>query len=156
MSKERFKEILCIILLVIFIFTLSSQKNTSSKTVSEIYKALSESTDFSMLKKCDSLKFKEETALSAEDYTEVLYYASSSVMEVREVIIIKLQNKNQLENTKNALLKRAEEKGKLFEGYAPEQAALLKNYVLEEKAGILVFAVCNNREKLISAFKSAV
>lgn len=156
MRKERFKEILCVLVLVAFVFFLSSESKVSTKGAEEIFETVAKSTDTSMLANCSDEKFKDELGCSKEEFESAVFYCSDSVMEVREVIIVKLSDKLQKDELLDKLTKRVEEKIKLFEGYAPKEASLLKNYVLLEKDGVVFFSVCEDAQKASAAFKSAV
>lgn len=156
MNRERIKELACVLVLILFVCFLTKGASVSDKTAAEVFEKVSKSIDISMLKNCDKAKFQKETDFSYEDFSEVIYYASDSVMEVREVMIIKLKPEDSAKEIMSALEERAEEKEKLFSGYAPEQSALLSEYVLEEKDGFVFFAVSENSEKALAAFKSAL
>lgn len=156
MNRQRIREILCVLFLVVFIVFISAENKVSTKSANEVFEIVKESMDVSALSKCNDEKFKEEINFSPEDFESEEFYASSSVMEVREIIIIKLCDKSQKDELMSALEKRVEEKINLFEGYAPQEAALLKNYVLLEKDGFVFFSVCDDAQKVRAAFKSAV
>lgn len=154
--KERIKEILCVVLLVLFMVFISSESNISTKTADEVFGTVQKSVDISALSKQKNKKIEEELSLSFENYEEVIYYASSSVMEVRELLIVKLRSTEDKDVLMSALEKRTEEKIKLFEGYAPTEAQMLKNHILTEKNGFVFFAVCDDTARASEAFKSAV
>ena len=154
--KERIKEILCVVLLVLFIVFISSESKISTKSAEEVFESVSKTFDISALSKQKNKKFSEEFSLPFEKYESVLYYASSSIMEVRELLIVKLRDTADKDELFAAVEKRTEEKTKLFEGYAPNEAELLKNYILTEKDGFVFFAVCDDTAKASAAFKSAV
>ena len=73
-------------------------------------------------------------------------------MDVREIIIIKLKDGASSDEAIQKIKKRLEEKQTLFEGYAPEQSAMLQNYVLKQKAGFVFYAVLTDKEAALSAF----
>ena len=66
--------------------------------------------------------------------------------------IIKLKEGQSAEGAKEKIEKRLTDKQTLFEGYAPEQSAMLKNYCLKEKAGFIFYAVLDEKEAALSAF----
>lgn len=154
--KERIKEILCVVLLVLFMVFISSESNISTKTADEVFQTVQKSVDISALSKQKNKKIEEELSLSFENYEAVIYYASSSVMEVRELLIVKLRSTEDKDVLMSALEKRTEEKIKLFEGYAPTEAQMLKNHILTEKNGFVFFAVCDDTARASEAFKGAV
>lgn len=154
--KERIREILCVVLLVLFIVFISSESKISTKSADEIFESVTKSVDISALSKQKAKKFEEEFSLSAENYESVIYYGSSSVMEVRELIIVKLKDTSDKDELISAMETRTEKKTKLFEGYAPVEGEMLKNHLITEKDGFVLFAVCDDTAKVLSAFKSAV
>lgn len=156
MNRERMREIFCVVLLAAFVAFLMHSGSVSEKSAQEIFEKASESFDLSELSECDKTKLKAETRLDKQSLDSFVYYASDSVMQVREYLIIKPADKTQLADIKTALKNRAEEKAKLFEGYAPEQSALLQSFVLTEKDGVIFFAVAENRADALAAFQRAV
>lgn len=154
--RLRLKEIICAVLAVLFIALLMNSSSASDKTAAEVFESISGKTDVSMLSICDSAKLKKEIGYSKDDFSDAVYYASDSIMEVREVFIIKLKEDNQYNELKAAFEKRIDEKIKLFDGYAPQQSAQLKGYVFSRKAGFVLFAVCDDSEKVVDAFRKAV
>ena len=159
MNANRIKELLCVVVLIVFIIFLTGNSSISKATGKEVLKAVNAGIKISEqedIKKCDNQKIKKEFGFTHNDFEYITYYASDSVMEVRELLIIKLKDKSQLDSVKEAIEKRVEEKSELFKGYAPEQSAMLDNYVLEYKKGFLIYAVSDTPDQLISAFKKAV
>ena len=73
-------------------------------------------------------------------------------MDVREILIIKLKENQTSDEAIEKIEKRLKNKQTLFEGYAPEQSAMLKDYCLKQKAGFIFYAVHNDKETALSAF----
>lgn len=153
MKAVKFKELLCVVVLVVFVVFLSRGTALSDKTAQEIFDAVSSSVDLTELSKCDKAKFKKETGFETGAFEDVLFYASDNIMQVREIMIVKLKDREQSQALITALEKRAEEKANLFKGYAPEQSAMLDSFVLEERGGFVFFAVCEKPELTVSAFR---
>ena len=153
MKAVKFKEFLCVIVLVAFVVSLSRGTALSDKTAQEILDAVSSCFDLTELSKCDKAKFKKETGFETNAFEDVLFYASDDIMQVREIIIVKLKDREQSQALITALEKRVSEKANLFKGYAPEQSAMLDSSVLEERGGFVFFAVCERPELTVSAFR---
>lgn len=159
MKTERIKEIVCVAVLIVFIFILTGNSSVSPKSGEEVFKSIGAAVgtdDRQDIKKCDNQRIKKEFGFTHNDFEYVTYYASDSVMEVRELLIIKLRDKSQLDSVESAVKKRVGDKSKLFKGYAPEQSAKLDKYIFEYKKGFVLYAVSDNPDKLISAFKKAL
>lgn len=159
MRAVKIKEIICVVALVAFIVFLTGSSTVSKSTGDEVFKSVNTAVAISKqkdIKKCDNQRIKKEFGFTHNDFDYVIYYASDSVMEVRELLILKLKDKSQLDSVQSAIEKRVTDKSKLFKGYAPEQSAMLDKYVFEYKKGFVIYAVCDNPDKLISAFEKAL
>lgn len=156
MSSERIKEMLCVLLLVVFVFLLIGTNKVSDKTAQEVSSQIVKVMDAKGLDECNKSKFKKEFGLDANAYDSVVYLASDSVMDVRELLIVRLKDSSQAEELTNKIESRIKDKAALFKGYAPEESALLENYILKKDAGFVFFAVCQNSDAVLSAFKKAL
>lgn len=152
MKKYRIAEIICIVILVVFIGFLSKEETTSDKTAKEVAKAVFSAVDTSGLKKQSELQIKKELSLSVDSFDGMYFIKSDDIMDVREIIIIKLKDGASSDEAIQKIKKRLEDKQTLFEGYAPEQSAMLQNYVLKQKAGFVFYAVLTDKEAALSAF----
>ena len=148
--------ILCVVLTIVFVFFVTRKVPVSDKTVDEIAARLTESFDTSELTLRSGGEFKKTFLLSAGDYDGVVYYSADSIMDVRELLVVRLKDESQSQQLVNVIKSRAEDKIVLFNGYAPEEEALLGSYVLESSRGFVLFAVCSNPDKVLESFKEAL
>ena len=159
MKKEfliRAGEVLCVLLLGLFIFFITGNDSISDKTVKQVEKDVVKVFDVKKLQEIDKKQFKKQLKLDPDSFDGYCYYASDSVMDVREVLIIKLKDTAQAEDVMAALSSRVTQKNTLFENYAPKESDLLKNHVLVSKSGFVYFAVGKNAAKALEAFKSSL
>ena len=156
MSKQRIFEILCVVALVIFIGFMSRDASYSDKTASEVAEGVTASYDVSELNSIKRNKIKEEFTIDFTQVDSFEYFASDSIMNVDELMIIKLREDVKPDEIKEKIEKRVTDKQVLFEGYAPEQSALLKEYILADRKGFIFYAVGEDAEKAFAAFKSSV
>lgn len=152
MRKYRIMEIVCIVILVLFIGLLSKEETVSAKTLKEVSAAVTENLDIKGLKKQKEMQIKKELSLDAGEFDGVYFVKSDDVMDVREILIIKLKEGQSADGAKEKIEKRLKDKQTLFEGYAPEQSAMLKNYSLKVKSGFIFYAVHGDKETALSAF----
>ena len=156
MNMPRFMAILCAVLTMAFVFYVTRQAPVSDKTAEEIAAQLTESFDTEGLTLRSGGEFKKTFLLSAGDYDGVVYYSADSVMDVRELLLVRLKDESQSQELTEVLKKRIEDKIVLFNGYAPEEEALLGSYVLESSQGFVLFAVCSHPDKVLETFKEAL
>lgn len=156
MKALRVLEILCVLLTVGFIVLVTRHEPPSETSAADMASALLSVTDVSELHECKNAEFKREFQLNPNDYDGVVFYSSDSIMEVRELLVVKLSDEAQGETLVERIRGRVEDKITLFNGYAPEQEALLDGYVLEHTRGFVLFAVCDEPEAVRQTFKDTL
>ena len=143
MNKHRIFEIICVVLLICFIFFISREEPYSDKSVRDVVDAVSAEINVEELKSYKKNKIQEEFDIEFQDIDSYAYYASDSVMNVEELLVIKLKEGAKADNITEKIEQRVKDKQVLFEGYAPEQSAMLNNYVLIYQKGFIFYAVCD-------------
>ena len=143
MNKHRIFEIICVVLLICFIFFISREEPYSDKSVRDVVDAVSAEINVEELKSYNKNKIQEEFDIEFQDIDSYAYYASDSVMNVEELLVIKLKEGAKADNITEKIEQRVKDKQVLFEGYAPEQSAMLNNYVLIYQKGFIFYAVCD-------------
>ena len=143
MNKHRIFEIICVVLLICFIFFISREEPYSDKSVRDVVDAVSAEINVEELKSYNKNKIQEEFDIEFQDIDSYAYYASDFVMNVEELLVIKLKEGAKADNITEKIEQRVKDKQVLFEGYAPEQSAMLKNYVLIYQKGFIFYAVCD-------------
>ncbi|MBQ7295822.1 MAG: DUF4358 domain-containing protein [Clostridia bacterium] len=156
MNRQRIFEIVCVVALVIFIGFMSAESTYSDKTASEVAESVIKSYDVSELQHIKKNKIREEFDIDFSVVESFEYYASDSIMTVDELMIIKLKEEVKPDEISEKIAKRAADKQVLFEGYAPEQSALLKEYILKYDKGFIFYAVGESADEAFAAFKSSV
>ena len=156
MNKHRVIEIICVVFLVCFIFAISADDNYSNKTVADVVNAVSPEMNMDALTSFKKNKVKQEFGIDFVGFDSFAYYASDSIMTVDELLIIKLEEGVKADEIMEIIESRVKDKQILFEGYAPEQSALLKKYVLTDKNGFIFYAVGSESADALRIFISTV
>ena len=159
MNKDvliKIGEAVCVILLAVFIVFISSTDDICDKTVKQVVKPVVKVYDTEGLISIGKKQLKKQLKLDADSFDGYYYYASESVMDVREVLIIKLKDMADADTVLSVLESRVAEKTTLFDGYAPEASALLKSHVLVSESGFIYYAVGEDASEGLEAFKSSL
>ena len=156
MNKHRVFEIICVVFLAVFIFLMSTGDSYSDKTVDEVFEFLPQSAEFKELQKIGKNKIKEEFGIDFAEVDSFVYYASDSIMNVEELMIIKLKENVKADDITEKIEKRVKEKQILFEGYAPEQSAVLKNYELSYSDGFIFYCVSEDSTDALIHFLASL
>ena len=156
MSKQRFFEILCTVLLAVFIASMLAGNIGSSKTAEQVFEPVMEQVDLEVLKVRDDKVLVKEFSFGEKDVENVIYISSDSIMEVRELLLVEVKSTEDVQKITELIRSRVESKKALFKNYAPEQSALLENYVLVKKGKFILYTVYDSPEKIVKAFKKAL
>ena len=156
MNKHRVIEIICVVFLVCFIAVISREETYSNKTPGEIFDTVKVEMNMDDLGKVSKNEIKKDFGIDFQGIDSFIYYASDAIMNVDEIMIIKLKEGHKAEGILEKIEKRVNDKQVLFDGYAPEQSALLKNYVLTYKNGMIFYAVGDGADEALKAFKSTI
>lgn len=156
MNKLRIKEAACVVVLLVFILVLSTQNKQSSADLQSVFDAVSGAVDVSALEDCAESRFKKEFGLDAQEFDDVRYLASDDVMEVRELLLVKLPQDNDGQVLLDRIKARVNDKAELFAGYAPEQSGYLESYVLLQRSGYVLYVVSDTPDEAVRAFKKAL
>ncbi|MBQ4206686.1 MAG: DUF4358 domain-containing protein [Clostridia bacterium] len=156
MNKLRIKEAACVVVLLVFILVLSTQNKQSSADLQSVFDAVSGAVDVSALEDCAESRFKKEFGLDAQEFDDVRYLASDDVMEVRELLLVKLPQDNDGQALLDRIKARVNDKAELFAGYAPEQSGYLESYVLLQRSGYVLYVVSDTPDEAVHAFKKAL
>ncbi len=156
MNKLRIKEAACVVVLLVFILVLSTQNKQSSADLQSVFDAVSGAVDVSALEDCTESRFKKEFGLDAQEFDDVRYLASDDVMEVRELLLVKLPQDNDGQALLDRIKARVNDKAELFAGYAPEQSGYLESYVLLQRSGYVLYVVSDTPDEAVRAFKKAL
>ncbi len=156
MSRQRYFEILCAVVLVVFIGAMLAGNAGSSKTAQEVFTPVTEQVDLDSLMVRDNTVLVKEFSFGEKDVENVIYISSDSVMEVRELLLVEAKTSEDVQRITELIKNRVEAKKALFKNYAPEQSALLENFVLIRKGKFIFYTVYDEPEKLARAFKKAL
>ncbi len=152
----RLGEILCTLLLIAFVIYAGSGEKKSDTPFKDVHSAVISVCDPEGLIKGDTLAVKTQFGLDTEVITGFVYYHSESVMDVREILLISLDDLSLQKSFEEKIRSYAKEKQQIFESYAPREEEMLASHVLASKGGYILFYVGNDPQTVASEFNRAV
>ena len=144
--------IVCIVLFVAWM--LMSGESESDADVGAVEAAVA-SVGLGSMKKSDDLTVKKVFGINAGDYEGVVYYKGEGIMDVNELLIVKLKSVSQASDVKKAAQNRLDEQIKNF-NYGTDQIDLLNQGVVVSRGNYVFYTVSENSDKLKSAFVGAL
>lgn len=91
------------------------------------------------------------------DKTEgVVYYANDSVMDVSEMLIVKLVDPDDAQEVRESIRNRVTDRENLYKNYAPDQYALLEDCIIKTSGNMVFYCTAVNAGELYDAYKKAL
>ncbi|MFI3141180.1 MAG: DUF4358 domain-containing protein [Clostridia bacterium] len=154
--KYKFKELICIFFLVVFVLVISAQTYTTYKSASEIGESLIDILDVELIYEQDENDFEDEFSFSFDEFDSVIYYSCDEVMSVQELLIVKLNDTGDTDALVASIEEKVSQQIDLFDNYADTQADLLKNAIIETKGNFVFYCVGENAQACYDEFKIIV
>lgn len=153
--KYKIAELLCVVAVIVFIAFSLSLNSTTDKSAEEIGSEIAAQIDLSGLVERDGLFFKKTFGSSADEFDSIMYYSSDDVMNVSEMLVIKLDDASPSAEISEQIEEYVDSRYDTFAAYAPEQGEQLKNHVLKKKGNVIFMYIGNDEQAALDAFNSS-
>lgn len=134
----------------------ASSSAGKNPTTTEIVETIQQDVDLSNLKQGDGEKLQKYYDIKPEDVEEFAIYTPSTNIKADEMVIIKAKDEKDVDAIKEKLEKRAEEQGKSFKDYLPEQYALIQNKLLKSNKNYVIFVISKDKDKIEEDFDNSL
>ena len=153
----RILEIVCVVLLLGFIvFLFLSSAGGTQKRVKEIAAPVTQAADISKMSKKTAADAAKVFGFDTEKEEGILYYANDNIMDVSELLIVKVKDEADAGAFKAAIEEHVTNQQNLFKNYAPDQYALLKDSIVEVSGNTVFYCVSKDADTFYDAFKAAL
>ncbi len=149
-------KVLLVTVLVLFMGAVYSLQDADDVPLSEIDKALKKETRIEKMEECSERQLMQLIGIDASAYDSFIYYKSKKALGVDELLIVKANNRADLDGVQDAVDKRISNQIATFQGYGPEQVAMLKDAIITKRGNYLFYCVASNPEQYEEVFKYAV
>ncbi len=150
--KYKLAELLCVILIIIFVAFSISTKTKTKKSATEISAEIIKQIDISELSERDSLFFSKTFGCASNEFESIAYYSSDDVMNVSEILVIKLSDRSPSLEIYEQLEEYTSSRYDTYAAYAPDQGDQLKNRILERKGNVIFMYIGNDEQTALDAF----
>lgn len=157
LDKFAIAEIVCAVALLVFIIVLLVvNSGGTSKSVDQVAAPVTKVMDVSKMTKKSAAVAATVFELDRAKAQDIVYYNNDNVMNVSELLIVKLNDEADAPEFKAAVEKRVEKQKALFKSYAPDQYALLDKSVIEVSGNMVFYCTADNADDVYHAFKKAL
>lgn len=146
MKKFFVAEILCVVAALAFIFVTVKDCFVTDKDAAQLADAVALMLDEGLTER-NSIYTSEHLGVDVSSFTSFRYYSSDDVMNVCELFIGVLNDYGDT-SVQDTITSYSEERYNLFNGYAPKEAELLENCIIDIKSGVVIFCVSNNADAI--------
>ena len=143
-------------LILVYIALLLIYTSGSTKPFEEVAASVETLIDKENLVKQDAQALKRYYGLNSADYEGVLFYSAEFSISAQEVLLIEVKTEQQVQEVRDAVEERLESRKNTFEGYAPEQAQLIKQAQTQVRGKFVFMAVSPEAEAYAAAFTKSL
>ena len=156
MNRYKAGQLFCIICIAVFMLFQFKQPSDSKKNFEDMVQKTIEKIDVSQFEQQDNLAMKRFLSLNPEEYENIIYYKDIDALKSREFVIVKFKNSKQASYFKLNIENRIENQINVFDGYAQDQADLLKEAVIDIQSNYALYVVLENAKEVDNAFLLAL
>ena len=142
--------------LIVAVIIMLSGNKVSNASFEKVSGAVSGSITSDKMVKSTERYLKKNFGLNADDYEDVLIYILATNMYANEMVLIKLKDVSQADYVRETIESRIESQINIFQGYAPEATALLKNAILDVRGNYILYIVDSDAVRIDEAFRSSL
>ena len=156
MNRYKAGQLFCIICIAVFMLFQFKQPSDSKKNFEDVVQKTIEKIDVSQFEQQDNLAMKRFLSLNPEEYENIIYYKDIDALKSREFVIVKFKTSKQASYFKLNIENRIENQINVFDGYAQDQADLLKEAVIDIQSNYALYVVLENAKEVDNAFLLAL
>lgn len=156
MSGLRIAEILLIIFLIVYIVLIFERGNSRNVDISVISEAITDQCQLQGLDFGDAKTMKRYFGLDVSAYDGFVLYTSDNLMNVDELLVVKIRDSSQLDELEDAVNERLKNQIRNFHGYGTNQEELLQNAIMQERGRYFFYAVSSEAEQWENVFLSTI
>lgn len=159
MSRKLYPllEVLCVAALIAFItFLVLSRSGGTDKPVGDVAAPAVKLLEEGQMDKKTNADAAKAFGFDLSKTDGLVYYENSDIMDVSELLIVKLNDAEDAESFRAAVETYIANQKNLYKNYAPEQYALLEDSILDVSGNTLFYCTAKNADALYDAFRTAL
>lgn len=153
--RKSSKKTLIVVLVNSIVFTIGCAKKVDV-SVEDIESNIINNINIENLEKGNPKALRRLYGISQDDLEEFVLYIPKSNMDVEEVLILKVKDKEKIYDIEEKIEDRVERQIKNFDGYGREQVGLLNDYEIKIKDKYILFSVSDKSEDIKELFIKSI
>lgn len=145
-----------VVLLLIFVIILCQGGRISKADIQAVTDDVLASVGTDGISEGNRQMIRRLYGLDPNDYDGISLYYPDSNMGAKEFLIVKMSDMDQFETVKSAMESRVDTQKSIFEGYAPQQYAMVENYQLCHEGNYVLLVISEDPSAAVKAFKKSL
>lgn len=146
--------VLC--LLVFFAFQISTGRIVSNADFASVQSALAAGVSAEVYPQQDQIKLRRVLGMDPSEFTQAVLFRLDDAMSANEMVLVQYENDAQREAFEQAAQNRISSQHEIYAGYAPEQAALMEQALVDAQGNYGLYYVGDNPQAVMEVFEAAL
>lgn len=147
---------LCILAIIGMIFPLFAFSKVSNRTFDEVLNGTIQNMDMTKYPEKDMLALKRYFNLDAAQFERIVFYRSDDAMDAEELVLAQFNSEEARQAFQETMEKRIESQMTTYEGYAPDQLALMKEAQLVVYDNYGLYVVGAQADQIVNQFEASL
>jgi hypothetical protein len=142
--------------LVFFLPNFQSSNPNSSASFESVLSALQEKTDAELFPAQSDQSLRRYFDIDASQYEDIVFLRQDDALSASEIVLVRFASNDDAQEFESKMQERINSQIQVYEGYAPEQAAMCKAAQIEVDGNYAVYICADNVSELLQSFDAAV
>lgn len=156
-SQNRILQIaLCVVLAIFCFFQLKPEGIYTDKSAQEIAQCLITRVSPEVYPAVDTVRIPAFLSLDPAAMDEIFFYRTQDAMSAGELLIVRFSTSEQKDLFLQSASARRQSQEDIYSGYAPEQAAMMENAVIDVQGNMALYYAGEDPSGMDEAFRQAL
>ena len=147
---------LVFILLCFFVGLNLNVPRTSDKEFGNVQNLTLQGFDLKDYKQMSNQEIKRFLNINPQEYERISFKRIDDPMQADEIVIVQFKSEEQGQEFKDKMEARMENQKNIYDGYAPEEAKLIENGIVNLQANYALYVVGDSAKDINKAFEKSL
>ncbi len=150
------KKVVFGLILLAFLFYVYSDQNAKDVSMDKIKEALVKDEAVAAMEEGTARDVMHYFGIDVNSYEGVIYFKGTEALSVNELLIVKGSSRDAVSPVRDAIDSRVDAQIKTFEGYGPEQVALLNDHIVFQKGNYIFYCTDGQSGRIAEEFRDVI
>ena len=150
------KKIVFGVILLAFLFYVYSDQNAKDVSMDKIKEAMLKDESVAAMEEGTARDVMHYFGVDVNSYERVIYFKGMEALSVNELLIVKGASRDAVAPVRDAIDSRVDSQIKTFDGYGPEQVALLNDHIAFQKGNYIFYCTDEHSGRIAEEFRDVI